>query len=96
MSDEASSDLAALQVREETRTANAIYGIIVSTAVMASVKTGDSVGRLAVAVLVTLLIYWAAASSAASTAWTGIRPPATSCPPERRTTLASGAAQRFS
>jgi TRAP-type C4-dicarboxylate transport system permease large subunit len=62
MSDEAVTgpDLAARQHGEETRTANAIYGVIVSTAVMASVKRGDSVGRLAVAVLVTLLVYWAA------------------------------------
>lgn len=62
MSDEAvaGSDLVARQHREETRTANAIYGVIVSTAVMASVESGDSVGRLAVAVLVTLVVYWAA------------------------------------
>jgi hypothetical protein len=62
MSDEAVTgpDLAARKHSEETRTANAIYGVIVSTAVMASVKRGDSVGRLAVAVLVTLLVYWAA------------------------------------
>jgi hypothetical protein len=62
MSDEAVTgpDLVARRLREESRTANAIYGVIVSTSVMASVKTGDSVGRLAVAVLVTLLVYWAA------------------------------------
>jgi hypothetical protein len=54
------SDLAAREHLEETRTANAIYGVIVSTAVLASVKSGDTVGRLAVAVLVTLLVYWAA------------------------------------
>jgi hypothetical protein len=61
MSDEAltGSELEARQLREETRTANGIYGVIVSTAVMAS-ETGDSVGGLAVAVLVTLLVYWAA------------------------------------
>ena len=44
---------------EERATANAIYGIIVSSAVMASAH-GQSVVALAVAVLVTLLIYWAA------------------------------------
>ena len=44
---------------EETATANAIYGIIVSSAVMASAH-GQSVLQLAVAVLATLLIYWAA------------------------------------
>ena len=38
---------------------DAIYGIIVSSAVMASAH-GQSVVALAVAVLVTLLIYWAA------------------------------------
>jgi hypothetical protein len=40
-------------------TAAAIYGIIVSSAVMASAHD-DSVLKLAVAVLATLLIYWAA------------------------------------
>jgi hypothetical protein len=44
---------------EERATANAIYGIIVSSAVMASAH-GQSVVALAVAVLATLLIYWAA------------------------------------
>ena len=44
---------------EERATANAIYGIIVSSAVMAS-GHGQSVVALAVAVLVTLVIYWAA------------------------------------
>ena len=37
-----------------------------------------------------------AASSAASMAWTGIRPLATSWPPLRRTATANGAAQTFS
>ncbi len=44
---------------EERATANAIYGIIVSSAVMASAHE-QSVVALAVAVLVTLVIYWAA------------------------------------
>jgi hypothetical protein len=44
---------------EEQATAAAIYGIIVSSAVMASAH-GDSALKLAVAVLATLLIYWAA------------------------------------
>jgi hypothetical protein len=43
----------------EMRTANSIYGVIVSSAVMASAHA-ESVRRLAVAVLVTLLVYWAA------------------------------------
>jgi hypothetical protein len=43
----------------ERRTANSIYGVIVSSGVMASAHA-DSVRRLAVAVLVTLLVYWAA------------------------------------
>jgi hypothetical protein len=61
MSEEAvtGSDLVAHQVREETRAANGIYGLIVGTAVMAAAH-GDAVGRLAVAVLITLLIYWVA------------------------------------
>jgi hypothetical protein len=61
MSDEAvtGSDLVARQVREEARTANGIYGLIVGSAVMAAAH-GDAVGRLAVAVLITLLIYWVA------------------------------------
>ena len=44
---------------EERATANAIYGIIVSSAVMASANE-QTVVELAVAVLVTLVIYWAA------------------------------------
>jgi hypothetical protein len=44
---------------EETATANAVYGVVVSSAVMAS-SHGQPVLRLAVAVLVTLVIYWAA------------------------------------
>lgn len=63
MSDEAmtgtGSDLEANQLREESRTANGIYGVIVGAAVMAA-DNGNTVGRLAVAVLVTLLVYWAA------------------------------------
>src|SRR6185503_994114 len=61
MSDEAvtGSDLVAHQVAEEARTAHGIYGLIVGSAVMAAAQ-GDAVGRLAVAVLVTLLIYWVA------------------------------------
>jgi len=47
------------RLAEETATANAIYGIIVSSAVMASVH-GQSVLQLAVAVLITLVVYWAA------------------------------------
>jgi hypothetical protein len=46
-------------LEEETKTANGIYGVIVSAAVMAT-EQGDAVGRLAVAVLVTLVVYWAA------------------------------------
>jgi hypothetical protein len=48
--------------------------------------------------MVLLSIYVAAStvSSAARMAWTGMRPPATSCPPERRSAMATGAAQRFS
>jgi hypothetical protein len=61
MSDEAvtGSDLVARQANEEARTANGIYGLIVGSAVMAAAH-GDAVGRLAVAVLITLLIYWVA------------------------------------
>jgi len=61
MSDEAvtGSDLVAHHVSEEARTANGIYGLIVGAAVMAAAE-GDAVGRLAVAVLVTLFIYWVA------------------------------------
>ena len=44
---------------EETATANAIYGIIVSSAVMASAHD-QSIVVIAVAVLTTLVIYWAA------------------------------------
>jgi hypothetical protein len=44
---------------EERATADTIYGIIVSSAVMASAHS-TSILKLAVAVLVTLLIYWAA------------------------------------
>jgi hypothetical protein len=44
---------------EAARIANGIYGVIVSSAAMVSVH-GETVRRLAVAVLVTLLIYWAA------------------------------------
>jgi hypothetical protein len=61
MSDEGVTgpDLASRRLREETRTANGIYGVIVGTAVMAA-DNGGGVGRLVVAVLVTLLVYWAA------------------------------------
>jgi hypothetical protein len=44
---------------EETATANAIYGIIVSSAVMASAHD-QSIVVIAIAVLTTLVIYWAA------------------------------------
>jgi hypothetical protein len=47
------------RLAEETATANAIYGIIVSSAVMASVQA-ESVREVAVATLFTLLIYWTA------------------------------------
>ena len=47
------------ELAEESRLADTIYGVIVSTAVMASAHAG-SVPRLAIAVLVTLLVYWAA------------------------------------
>jgi len=47
------------KLAEETATATAIYGIIVSSAVMASV-TARSVVKLALATLFTLLIYWTA------------------------------------
>jgi len=61
MSDEAvtGSDLTAGELRKETSTANGIYGVIVGTGVMAG-YTGNTVGRLAVAVLTTLIVYWAA------------------------------------
>jgi hypothetical protein len=61
MADEAvtGSDLSARELRKETRTANGIYGVIVGTGVMAA-DNGNTVGRLAVAVLTTLVVYWAA------------------------------------
>jgi hypothetical protein len=61
MSDEAAtgSKLSADELRKETRTANGIYGVIVGTGVMAA-DNGSTIGRLTVAVLVTLLVYWAA------------------------------------
>ena len=61
MSDEVvtGSDPAPHQLEEEARTAHGIYGLIVGSAVMATAQ-GDAVVRLAVAVLVTLLIYWVA------------------------------------
>ena len=45
--------------KQELRIAHGIYGVIVSCAVMASAQA-ESVPRLAVAVLVTLIVYWAA------------------------------------
>jgi hypothetical protein len=53
------ADRVAREVEEEARTASAIYGLIVGTAVMASAHS-DSAWQLSIAVLVTLLIYWAA------------------------------------
>jgi hypothetical protein len=47
------------RLAEEAATADAIYGIIVSSAVMASVH-GQGVLQLALATLFTLLIYWTA------------------------------------
>ena len=47
------------RLEEETATATGIYGIIVSSAVMASVQ-GQSVPQLALATLFTLVIYWTA------------------------------------
>ena len=44
---------------KEAHTAIVIYGIIVASAVMASAQ-GETLAQLAVAVLVTLVIYWAA------------------------------------
>jgi hypothetical protein len=44
---------------DEARTADGIYGLIVSAAVMATAHL-PTAGRLAVAVLVTLVVYWAA------------------------------------
>jgi len=75
MSDEAvtGSELVALELSEETRIANGIYGVIISTAVMAA-EGGQSVGRLTVAVLVTLLVYWAAERSSAWSAASCHRP----------------------
>jgi len=51
--------LSGRELSEETKLANGIYGIIVGTGVMAS-GGGSSVGQLAVAVIVTLLVYWLA------------------------------------
>lgn len=61
MSDEAVAGpgLTAHELRRETRTANGIYGVIVGTGVMAA-DSGSSVGHVTVAVLVTLVVYWAA------------------------------------
>jgi hypothetical protein len=61
MSEEAvtGSDLTARELRKEARTANGIYGLIVGTGVMAA-DSGSTVGRPTVAVLVTLIVYWAA------------------------------------
>jgi hypothetical protein len=53
------SDLGARQLGEEAKTANGIYGVIVGSGVMAA-DSGTSVTQLAVAVVVTLLVYWAA------------------------------------
>jgi hypothetical protein len=53
------SDLGARQLSEESKIANGIYGIIVGSGVMAA-DSGTSVAQLAVAVVVTLLVYWAA------------------------------------
>ena len=47
------------ELAEEAHTANVIYGIIVGSAVLATVQD-ETVGQLAVAVLVTLVVYWAA------------------------------------
>jgi hypothetical protein len=47
------------RLAEEAATATAIYGIIVSCAVMASVQ-GKSVPQVALATLFTLVIYWTA------------------------------------
>jgi hypothetical protein len=51
-------------IEDERRTADAIYGLIVGAAVMAASHATSS-GRLAVAVLVTLMVYWAAERYAA-------------------------------
>jgi len=53
------SDLGARQLSEEAKIANGIYGVIVGSGVMAA-DSGTSVTQLAVAVVVTLLVYWAA------------------------------------
>ncbi len=47
------------ELAAELRIEHGIYGVIVSCAVMASTQA-ESVPRLAVAVLVTLIVYWAA------------------------------------
>ena len=46
-------------IRDERRTADAVYGVIVGSGVMASAHLPTS-GRLALAVLATLVVYWAA------------------------------------
>jgi hypothetical protein len=51
-------------LEDERRMAEAIYGVIVSAAVMAASHPLGS-GRLAIAVLVTLFVYWAAERYAA-------------------------------
>jgi hypothetical protein len=51
-------------VRDERRTADAVYGVIVGAGVMAAAHPPTS-GRLALAVLGTLVIYWAAERYAA-------------------------------
>jgi hypothetical protein len=71
------------RLAEETATANAIYGIIVSSAVMASVH-GQSVARLAAAALVTLIIYWLAERFAHVMAKRIVHAPALSWPELRR------------
>jgi hypothetical protein len=54
-----STTTVAQRLAEESATADTIYGVIVSSAVMASAH-GQSVTRLAVATLSTLIIYWTA------------------------------------
>ena len=51
-------------IRDERRTADAVYGVIVGAGVMASAHLPTS-GRLALAVLATLVVYWAAERYAA-------------------------------
>jgi hypothetical protein len=51
-------------LQDERRVADSIYGLIVGAAVMAASHAPNS-GRLAIAVLVTLLIYWSAERYAA-------------------------------